>query len=182
MKKMIMIVTFIGLCLTVISQRQMTRTGTIQFFSETDVEDIEAINNQVSSVLDLASGEMAYTLLMKAFSFEKALMQEHFNEKYVESDKYPKAKFKGKIIGFSPSKLTAKPTEFKVKGSLTIHGVTNEIEVTEKLWKNEKGEILGETTFTIKLADYKIEVPSTVRENISETIEIKVKVNYEKMG
>lgn len=181
MKKVTLITAFLAIGLSLFGQKYLTRTGTIKFFSETDIENIEAINNQVSSVLNSENGEMAFTLLMKAFSFEKALMQEHFNEKYVESEKFPKAKFKGSIVDYSAKSITETPTEFTVKGSLTIHGVTNEIEVKETLHKTSDNRIVGKSTFTIKPEDYDIEIPSAVRENISKTIEINVKVDYEAM-
>jgi len=172
---------FIGLGLSVFGQKFLTRTGTIQFFSETDIENIEAINNQVSSVINIDNGEMAFTLLLKAFAFEKALMQEHFNEKYVESEKFPKSSFKGSIVDFSSSDLSKTPKEYSVKGDLTIHGITKKIEVKMTLIVNSENQIIGTSIFTIKLEDYDIKVPSAVRSQISETIEINVKLDYEKM-
>ncbi|UZO81547.1 YceI family protein [Aquimarina sp. ERC-38] len=163
-------------------QKYLTQTGTIQFFSETPLENIEAVNTQVSSVLNAENGEMAFSLLLKAFLFEKALMQEHFNEKYVESDKFPKSQFKGKIENFDISKLTTEPKEFTVKGRLTIHGKTNDIVIKKKLSTTENGEILGASTFTINLEDYDVKIPAAVRKNISESIKITVKVTYEKFG
>lgn len=176
-----MIALILGTSASVFGQKYLTRTGLIEFFSETDIENIEAINNQASSVLNMENGEMAFTVLMKAFAFEKALMQEHFNEKYVESDKFPKANFKGQIVNFSAVKLSNNPTEVTIKGQLTIHGVTKEITTKGKLSKTGKGNILGTAEFTIKLADYDISIPSAVASNISETIDIKVKMDYEKM-
>lgn len=181
MKKATIFLAFLFLGFGIYGQNQITRTGTIQFFSKTDIEDIEAINNQVSSVINTDNGEIAFTLLMKAFTFEKALMQEHFNEKYVESEAFPKANLKGTIVNFSLDKLTDKPTEFTVKGSLTIHGVTKEIEEKIILSKSSKNAIIATSNFTVKPEDYKIEIPSIVRGNISKTIEIKVKMDYEKM-
>ncbi len=169
------------LTVQVYAQKYMTQTGTIQFFSETPVENIEAINNQVSSVIDLESGQIVFSLLMKAFTFEKALMQEHFNEKYVESEKFPKATFKGTIDDHDELQLTSEPQEVEVQGELTIHGVTQNIETKASLMKDKTGKIVGKTTFEVKVADYDIKVPSTVRENIAETIEIKVNAEYEKL-
>ncbi|WP_159038340.1 YceI family protein [Brumimicrobium mesophilum] len=181
MKKITIITALLFLGFVGFAQNHITRTGTIQFFSETDIENIEAINNQVSSVINTENGEIVFSVLMKAFTFEKALMQEHFNEKYVESEKFPKAKFKGKVTNFSLSDLTEKPKEFSITGSLLIHGVTKEINESIMLSKNNKNLIIGTSTFTVKPEDYSIEIPSIVRGNISKTIEIKVKMDYEKM-
>jgi polyisoprenoid-binding protein YceI len=162
------------------AQKFMTQNGTISFYSKTAVEDIEAVNNQVSSVVDLESGNMAFSLLMKAFTFEKALMQEHFNEKYIESEKYPKATFKGQIIDMGNVKIGTEPTEVKVKGQLTMHGESNEIECVGTLVK--KGDqIIMNSTFPITVADYKIKIPSAVEENIAKTVEVKVNGTYEKL-
>ncbi|RYM35789.1 YceI family protein [Brumimicrobium glaciale] len=181
MKKVTLITALLCFSFGIFGQKHITRTGTIQFFSETDIENIEAINNQVSSVIDAENGEIAFSLLMKAFTFEKALMQEHFNEKYVESEKFPKAKFKGKIINFSSAELSENPKEYTIKGSLTIHGVTKEIEEKISLSKTNSNHIIGTSTFIAIPEDYEIKIPSIVRGNISKTIEIKVKMDYEKM-
>jgi len=181
MKKLILFALAVMMTLNLSAQKYITQTGNIRFFSKTPVEHIEAFNNQVSGVLNTDNGEMAFSLLMKAFSFEKALMQEHFNEKYVESSKYPKATFKGTIVDFSKNKLTEKTMEVKVKGTLTMHGVSKDIEVKGTLQKTSKGTIIGKSVFTVNLNDFKIKVPSTVRKNIADNIEINVNMNYEKM-
>jgi polyisoprenoid-binding protein YceI len=117
---------------------------------------------------------------MKAFTFEKALMQEHFNEKYIESHKFPKSTFKGKILDFNKSSLTDKTREVMIRGTLTIHGISKEISVKGTLEKT-KGGISGRSVFNINIKDYNIKVPSAVRKNIADTIEINVNMNYEKM-
>lgn len=181
MRKLVVAILALGIGTGSFAQKYLTQTGVIRFFSETPMENIEALNNQVSGVINTETGDMAFTLLMKAFSFEKALMQEHFNEKYVESDKFPKASFKGQIVNFSSLQLGVKPVEVTIKGKLTIHGVTQDIEVKGSLAKPSDNKMVGTSTFSVKLADYDIEVPSAVVDNISETIEIKVKMDYEKM-
>ncbi|MEX2380173.1 MAG: YceI family protein, partial [Vicingaceae bacterium] len=120
MKKSVLFLGLVGLSLASMAQKYMTQSATIKFYSETPVENIEAVNNQVSTVLNAENGELAFSLLIKAFVFEKALMQEHFNEKYMESDEFPKSTFKGKIKDFSLDKLSEEAfTEFKVTGVLT---------------------------------------------------------------
>jgi len=162
------------------AQRYITQNGNIKFFSETPVENIEAFNNQVSSVIDLANGKIVFSLLMKAFNFEKALMQEHFNEKYVESEKFPKSTFKGQLIDFDKGKISEGKQDVKVKGELSIHGVTQKIEAPGTV-EMVDGMLMVKSTFTILLADYDIPVPSPVSDKISETIEIKVNCEYERM-
>ncbi len=156
-----------------------TRTGHIWFFSSTPVEDIEAHSRQVSSILDVATGEIVYSLQMRSFEFEKALMEEHFNENYVESEKFPKATFKGKIKNFDEINLSETGTyEVVVAGDLTIHGVTNQIETDGTLKVNGE-KIHGKSTFTLPVADYDIEIPKVVQDNIAKEIEINVDINYE---
>jgi polyisoprenoid-binding protein YceI len=180
MKKILLFIFSFVLFSQLSAQKYLTQTGTIRFFSKTPVEDIEAFNNQVSGVLNTDNGEMAFTLLMKAFTFEKALMQEHFNEKYIESHKFPKSTFKGKILDFNKSSLTDKTREVMIRGTLTIHGISKEISVKGTLEKT-KGGISGRSVFNINIKDYNIKVPSAVRKNIADTIEINVNMNYEKM-
>ena len=123
------------------AQKHLTRTGHLWFYSHTPVEDIEAHNNQAMSVLNQENGELVFAVLMKGFQFEKALMQEHFNEKYVESDKFPKASFKGKITNLAEVDFDTPGTyPAKAAGELTIHGVTQEIEAEGEV-KVESGKI-----------------------------------------
>ncbi|MAC94991.1 MAG: hypothetical protein CMC96_05785 [Flavobacteriales bacterium] len=181
MKKSVLFISLVVLSFAGMAQKYMTQSGTIKFFSETPVENIEAVNNQVSTVLNAENGELVFSLLIKAFVFEKALMQEHFNEKYMESDQFPKSTFKGKLLDFSLDQLSSEFTDFKVKGELTIHGVTKEIEIVAQL-KLEGDQIVAKSNFTVEVADYEIKIPSAVRENIAKTIEITVNADYEPYG
>ena len=162
--------------------RYMTRTGTITFFSHTPMEDIEATNNQVSSILDTGSGDMVFAVLMKAFQFEKALMQEHFNEKYVESDKFPKAQFKGSLTNLDAIDFS-KPGTYpaQVAGKLTIHGVTRDVETTGTVVVTESG-VQAQAKFPVTLADYDISIPAVVRDNIAKVVDITVEMNYDAMN
>ncbi len=162
--------------------KYMTRSGYIWFYSQTPVEDIKAHNRQAACILNTETGEVAVTLLMKSFEFKKALMQEHFNENYVESDKFPKASFQGKVQDASPMDFSS-PGEYEVpvSGSLTIHGVTNEIETEVTLNVKPDGPIKVKTMFLVKPADYDIEIPKVVRENIAKEIEVHVDVELKKM-
>ena len=114
MKKVNILIILLLIGNLVHAQKYMTQNGVISFYSSTPVEDIEAINNQASGVINSDNGEIAAVLLMKAFNFEKALMQEHFNEKYVESDKSPKSMFKDQIVDYNELELNDKPTEINI--------------------------------------------------------------------
>ncbi|WP_291869070.1 YceI family protein [Maribacter sp.] len=155
--------------------RYITKQGTISFFSHSPVEDIEAINNQILSIVDIETGDIAISVLMKSFMFEKSLMQEHFNENYVESDKFPKAKFTGKIIDIKDS--TDKNKVF-IEGDLTIHGITNKVKVKADIEVDNNVSLKG--VFTVLVADYEINIPSVVKNNIAKTIEITFSLNHKK--
>jgi polyisoprenoid-binding protein YceI len=137
MKKYILILSLtLGITSTIYSQdKYFTRTGTLSFYSETPIENIEAENNQASAILDIQTGEIAVSAQMIGFEFEKALMQEHFNENYIESDKFPKATFKGKILNYSGAPDDSETTEVTVEGVLTLHGVSKDISTTGTLSK-----------------------------------------------
>ena len=181
MKQVLIISLLIAQSISVFSQKYMTQSGVISFYSEAPIENIESTNSQVSSVVNLADGKMAFSLLMKAFVFEKALMQTHFNEKYVESEIYPKATFKGQIQNFESIKLSTTPQEVTVKGKLTIHGETNEISTVGNISFNKDGQLKIDAKLEIALEDYKIKIPGSVKENISETISITIQMQYEKL-
>lgn len=163
------------------AQKYITKNGHIKFYSDTPIETIEAHNRQVNSALDVQSGDFVFKVLMRGFEFEKALMQEHFNENYVESHKYPDATFVGKISNLDEIDL-AKDGKYdaEVVGNLTIHGVTNEIQETGTL-EVKDGVIHGDAVFTVLVDDYDIKIPKAVTENIAEEIEITVDVELEKL-
>ncbi|MEM6630696.1 MAG: YceI family protein [Bacteroidota bacterium] len=176
------LITSIALMATgqqVFAQKIMTRTGHIWFSSHTPIEDIEAHNHQAMSVLNTQSGDVAFAVLIKGFQFEKALMQEHFNEKYMESDTYPKSTFAGSITNLSDISLD-KDGEYtaQAKGTLTIHGVGKEVETTGMLTVTE-GKVMLKANFPVELADYEINIPSVVRDNIAKTINISIDLSYE---
>ena len=171
----IMSVSFLGLT----AQKQLTREAFIKFFSETPVENIEATTNEASSVIDLEKGEFVCQALMKSFLFEKALMQEHFNENYVESDKYPKAVFKGQFLDWSsnPDLSSDKEIKTKLKGTLTVHGVEKPIEA-DCVLLIAKGKVSMNSKFLVSPADFKIEIPGAVVDKISNEIEVTFKAAY----
>lgn len=159
--------------------KYFTREGKISFFSHTSMEDIEAHNNKVVSVLDEKTGALEFAVLMKAFKFKKALMEEHFNENYVESTTYPKASFKGKIVNISSVNFK-KDGEYEVdiQGDLTMKDVTKPVNTKAKIIV-KNGLPQGIAEFKIKPADYKIEIPSVVKNKIAEEIAVKVDMVYQ---
>jgi polyisoprenoid-binding protein YceI len=179
MKKLIFILTLAAATHTLFAQKYMTRNGFIRFFSHTPVEDIEAKNYQVTSITDAATGEMVFKVLMKSFQFQKALMQEHFNEKYVESDKFPNAEFKGKIKNWNPDELQeGKPVEVMVEGDLTIHGVTKKISEKGTIELKPDGKIAAKSQMKVRPEDYGIKIPALVRGNIAEIVDVFVEMEY----
>jgi polyisoprenoid-binding protein YceI len=185
MKTPITILAFLGLLiptLTTAQERYGSRTGHVAFFSSTPVENIEANNYKAASVYDATSGAMEFSVLIKGFEFEKALMQEHFNENYMESNTYPKAVFKGKVVGITAADLK-KPGKYDVtvEGDLTMHGVTRKITEKGAISVEPTGAVKAESQFNVKAEDYTIEIPSVVRKQIAEQIQVKVRIDYQKM-
>lgn len=165
--------------IAMVAQKYYTKNGNISFFSSTSMEDIKADNNQVMSVLNVQTGELQFSVLIKSFHFKKTLMEEHFNENYMESSKYPKSTFKGTVADISKvnfSKDGSYPVN--VSGDLTMHGVTKKVTTTGTL-NIQGGKITGTAVFKVALADYNISVPKVVEGNISKTIEIKVNCLYD---
>ena len=174
------LLTFFLLSASLTAQdRFFTRNGEISFFSSTPAEDIKAYSTDASAVVDKPSGKIEFSVPMKSFTFKKALMQEHFNEDFVESDKYPKSQFKGEITDIKNIDFDT-PGDYSatVKGDLSLHGETNPLE-TELLIsvKNSKSFQL-ETQFEAKPADYKIDIPGSVKDNIAKVIDVKVKADF----
>jgi len=173
MKKVIcLIILFISL--SVSSQnRYLTKTGTVEFeASVPSFEEVKAINNSVTAIINSETGEFAALVLIKGFRFKNALMEEHFNENYAESDKFSKATFKGKIVNFSFKKLNSVANKFTLKGELTFHGKTKTLEGLEiHIVKNENIiTISGE--FMAVASDFDIKIPKIVRSKISEDIKV----------
>ena len=176
MKKLVILSVIILFAFTAFSQKYLTKNGYIKFYSETPMETIEAHNRQVNSALDIETGDFVFKVLMKSFEFEKALMQEHFNENYVESDKFPNATFKGKVTNVTDIDFgTEGDYVAMVEGDLTIHGVTNKVSA-KGTFSVKGGQIIGTSTFIVKPEDYGIKIPKTVVDNIAEEIETTVDV------
>jgi polyisoprenoid-binding protein YceI len=160
------------------AQKFMTKNGYIGFYSHTAMEDIKGDNNQVASVLDISTGDLVFQVLIKSFHFDRALMEEHFNENYMESDKIPKSTFKGKITNLTAVNFSKNGTyEVTVEGDLTIHDVTNKIS-TRGTIEVVTGGINASSKFNIVPEEYKIDIPSVVREKINKNLEVTVTMKY----
>ncbi len=154
--------------------RFFTRSGTISFFSATLLEDIEATNQLVAAAVDVQSGQLAFTVPVSEFQFHKKLMQTHFNENYLESEKYPKAFFKGRLVNFPVAALDkAGPQPAVAEGELTIHGVTRHVLVPGTL-ERQGNRLLVNTKFAVATADYNIGIPLLVRGHLAKTVDVTV--------
>lgn len=162
------------------AQRYISKNGHVWFYSHTPIEDIEGHNHQVVGVLDATSGEVTIQMLVKSFEFEKALMQEHFNENYMESDKFPKADFKGKITNLSGVNFTKDGTyQVDFSGSMTIHGTTKPFSSKASITV-KGGTVTGSTKFKVKPEDFNIQIPKLVEGKIAKEIDVTVEIPFSK--
>ena len=150
----------------------------ISFFSSAPVEDIEAVSNSGVSVLNTANGNIAFKVKIRTFEFEKALMQEHFNENYLESEKYPEATLRGNLLENIDLESVA-PQAMIIKGSLEVHGVVQEREIPVTLRVSEdKRKISLNSEFDVACEDHNIKIPKLLWKNIAEVVKVKVKIDY----
>jgi polyisoprenoid-binding protein YceI len=180
-KTVILAILLTGAFADAVAQKYLDRQGKASFFSSAPVEDIEAHNNQAVSILDMKTGEIAASMLMRSFDFKKALMEEHFNENYIESNKFPKATFKGKITNLDQFDVTkdGKYT-LDITGEISLHGVTRPISVKAEAMVN-KGVISANAVFPLTVKEFNIRIPRLVINNIAEEVEVKVAFNYQPM-
>jgi hypothetical protein len=181
MKRLLIVLLLLPAILSVSAQKYITKNGFIGFYSHTAMEDIKADNNQVASILDFSTGDIVFQVLIKSFHFDRALMEEHFNENYMESDSIPKATFKGKIINISSVDLKKNGTyNVTVEGNLTIHAVTNKVKIDGTL-DVVSGGIDANSKFSIVPEDYKIKIPGVVRDKIDKSLVVTVVMKYTPM-
>jgi YceI-like domain len=161
------------------AQNYYTKNGNISFFSKSSMENIKAENNQVMSVLNSRTGDFQFSLLVKGFHFQKALMEEHFNENYMESEKFPKATFKGRITGINSVSFDKDGIyNVSVAGDMTIHGVAKKL-TSHGTITITGGKITANSKFLIRLSDYNITIPNLVKDKIAESIEVTVASNLD---
>ncbi len=175
MKKLAFLILFVSF--SIFGQtKYLTKTGIVDFeASVPSFEEVKATNNTVTAIINTDNGEFAALVLVKGFRFKNALMEEHFNENYAESDKFPKATFKGKLVDFDISNL--KET-YTINGILSFHGKSKELKLSCRLTQMEKVfKISGD--FIALASDYDIDIPKIVSKKIAE--EIQVSFNFDLM-
>ena len=178
MKKLICILFLLALVAqySTAQKKYFSKTAKISFYSKAPLEDIESHNTQALTAFDAGTGQIEFSVLMKGFEFEKAKMQEHFNEEYIESDKFPKAAFVGTIKNPGDLKLEKDGLyKIPVSGTLTLHGVTKPVN-TEATFNVKNGEVSAVAEFNLSVADFNIKIPSLVSDKIGKSVKVVVSV------
>ncbi len=174
MKKYLLIA--FSLCaLSSVAQKYTVEKSVVSFFSKAKIEDITAQNTKASSIFNLESGDIAFSIPITEFEFAKSLMKEHFNEKYMDTEKFPKATFQGKITGYQQK--TSGPQVAKANGKLTVHGVTKEVEIPGTV-EITGGSVLLHSKFMVKLDDYGVPRPQLLWQNIAEEVEVSIDFTF----
>jgi YceI-like domain len=173
--KTIPLILLIIISLSAQGQKFAAATSLVSFYSHAPMEDIQAKNTKSQSIYNRATEEIVFVIPMKDFVFEKSLMQEHFNEKYLDTEKYPKATFQGKISGYNPTVSAVQGA--KATGKLTIHGVARDIELPGTI-ESIGDQLILKSTFVITIADYDITRPQLLWQNIAEHVEVKIEFTY----
>jgi len=153
------------------AQKFISEKSFIGFYSHATIEDIKADNKKAVGLFNVATNDLVFSITISEFQFAKALMQEHFNEKYMESDKYPKSTFQGKVEGYDHTQSALQ--NVKAVGKLSIHGVTKDVEIPGTIEK-QGDKLILKSLFVVKLVDYKIEIPQLLWQNIAEQVEVTV--------
>ena len=158
----------------------VTKTAQINFESLylKSFQDVKAVNRNVTCVINTKTGEIAFLALIRGFEFETALMEEHFNENYMESNIFPKAIFRGKIENFDAKLITQNAKDYKIIGALTLHGIEKKITVIAKISKNLTNDLVILSQFMVATDDYKIAVPNIVKNKISSKIKVNIEVVF----
>lgn len=178
--KKLSLIFFLAVMMQGVAQKQFTKTGKIDFEASVPAfEPVKASHSAVTAVLDLDTGEFAALALIKGFRFRNALMEEHFNENYMDSDTYPKAVFKGNLKDFSKDKLSGGTQSFTIEGTLEVRGKTQPI-TTEVTLSGASDTLHLESKFSVSPGDFDIEIPSVVSDKISDKISINVVFDLQK--
>ena len=179
MKKLLFLLAFISLGVTA-QNKYLTKTGTVNVeASVPSFEEVSAKNNAVTAILNTENGEFASLVLVKGFRFKNALMEEHFNENYAESDQFPKATFKGSIAGFSIEKLENTST-YSLNGTLEFHGESKTLK-NVPIEISKSGDTITFTgNFKAKASDFNIKIPKVVSSKIAEDIEVSFSFELDK--
>lgn len=178
MKTTLIAMALLASTFSTFATKLVSKNGQVKFYSHTAIEDIEAQNRQSVSILDSETGDMQISILIKSFEFKVALMQEHFNENYMESSKFPKASFKGKVDQITNINFKADGVyTSSVTGEITIHGVTKTLTVTGTFEVNGSN-VTARAKFTVSPKEFDISIPSLVENKIAKDIEITVEFPY----
>ncbi|MET2986149.1 YceI family protein [Aureibaculum conchae] len=164
--------TFFSTNILFAQDKYIDKKGQITFeASEKAFEEVKAVNKSTTVILDTETGKIASVALVKEFRFKNALMEEHFNENYVDSDTYPKAKFSGDIINFNLEELSEVRKDFNLKGSLEFHGKVKEVNSTTSISMNDN--VISLTgSFVVTPQDFEIDIPSIVRNKITKEVNV----------
>ena len=174
--KKVAITLFLLVSFSTFAQKYYTKTGNTKFKASVEAfEPVEATNNSTTAIINVTSGEIASLLFIKAFNFRVALMQEHFNENYMDTHQYPKATFKGNLINLSLENLNS-DERFELSGTISVRGIEKSIETTVNV-KEENNRIYISGMFFVSPQDFKIKIPSIVKDKIAKQIQINI--NYE---
>lgn len=163
------------LATTAYGQKYTAEKSFVKFFSQAAIEDITATNEKATALFDAGTGAVAFVVPINQFMFAKSLMQEHFNEKYLESERYPKSTFQGRIVGFNPELMTAQSVN--AEGKLTIHGITREVTIPGQITRSDKSLSMS-SKFMVELKDYKIDIPRLMWQNIAERVEVTLEFSF----
>ena len=174
MQKLLLPFLLLAVTIAFGQSKYMTKSGSMSFeASQPSFEPIEAKHSAVSALLNADTGELAVLALVRGFRFPLALMEEHFNENYIESHQYPKTSFKGSILNFDSNPLSNQPRTVQLTGELSMHGVTKPISVYATITQSDELITLT-SSFSVKTTDFGIEIPSLVRKQIDENVQIEV--------
>jgi polyisoprenoid-binding protein YceI len=154
------------------AQQYKSTSGRISFFAEAALGDIDAASSMASATLRRNTGEVTVVVPVTSFVFKKKLMQQHFNESYLESDRYPDATFTGTIAEMNtPGEISG--TVFDLSGTLTLHGVSKPRQIKATLVRSPDGTLVSKGSFSVELGDHKVKIPKLLFQNVVETVDVK---------
>jgi polyisoprenoid-binding protein YceI len=172
MKPIILITSLFLTAAFASAQKYSTKTGKTAFEASVPLfEDVYAENTVTTAILNVDTGDIASLAMVKDFKFKTNLMQEHFNENYAESAKYPKTSFRGKISNFNKTDLSSKAKTYTITGTLNFHGVDKQVQSVASIYlKDDKLIVQGK--FIAKPADFKVKIPKMVMTKIAENVDV----------
>lgn len=172
MKNLLAIMSFFLAANFVSAQKYLTKTGKVHFEASVPLfENVDATNSTTVTVLNADSGDLATIVVAKNFKFKVALMEEHFNENYAETAKYPKSTFTGKLANFKKEDLSATPKNYTISGTLNFHGVNQKVTSVASVYL-QGGKIIMSGKFVTKPADFKVTIPKLVSKKVAENVNV----------